>query len=69
MYENHLPQGSVALKEKLFPVYGREHSQNSLSIPWLENIFCLIATFDSYMGVVKIHWKSRAVRNVVILLC
>ena len=30
MGENHLPQGSVALEEKLFPVYGRKHSQNSL---------------------------------------
>ena len=30
MDEVDLPQGSVALKEKLFPVDGREHSQDSL---------------------------------------
>ena len=32
MDEVDLPQGSVALEEKLFPVYGREHSQNSLQM-------------------------------------
>ena len=30
MGETNLSQGGVALVEKLFTVYGREHSQNSL---------------------------------------
>ena len=31
MDENYLPQGRVALKEKLLSVYSREHTQNSLN--------------------------------------